>query len=68
MIEPPIDNTNGSGFPLTVMWVLIAMFLLAMPMMFVHPGFVIAMVWLGMIILAGAVVLWKLAGKLHLHH
>ena len=66
--KQPGENETGSGFQLTVLWVLVAAFLLALPMMFVHPGFVIASVWLGLIVLGAAVAIWKLTGKMHLHH
>ncbi|MCP3904288.1 MAG: hypothetical protein GY715_11710 [Planctomycetes bacterium] len=61
MNEP--DHQPGERFDLAMMWLLIAAFLLALPLMFVHPGAVLALFWMGLIVLALAVALGKLAMK-----
>jgi ribosomal protein L37AE/L43A len=41
------------------MWILIVAFLIAVPLMFVHPGMVLSLFWLGLVLLgAASVVGW----------
>lgn len=48
-----VHNTN-EGYGLAVMWVLIVMFLLAVPFMFIHPAITLLLFFVGLIILAVA--------------
>lgn len=47
-----VIHRANDRYKLTVMSVLIAAFLVAMPLMFVHPTVVILLVWLGLVVLA----------------
>lgn len=49
-----IEKANHS-YKLTILCVLTAAFLIAMPLMFVHPTAVIMLVWLGLVVMAIAV-------------
>ena len=42
------------------MIILIVALLIAVPMMFVHPGITLMLVWAGLIVLAGAALIAKL--------
>jgi len=55
-------HTYGDGVKLAIMAVLIVAFLLALPLMFVHPGMVFILFWLGLITLAAAMVIGWLIG------
>ncbi|MBT8485682.1 MAG: hypothetical protein HKO59_16210 [Phycisphaerales bacterium] len=39
---------------------LLILFLVAVPMMFVHPGITIILVWVGLVVLAGAALVHRL--------
>jgi hypothetical protein len=58
------DHQPGERYDLAVMWLLIAAFLIAVPLMFVHPGGALALFWIGLIVLALAVGVGKLVMKL----
>jgi len=63
-----IDHQPGERFNFAVMWLLVAAFLLAVPLMFVHPGLALGLFWFGLIALALAVGVGKLVMKVRHGH
>lgn len=53
MASQPIANSHDRA-QLVLMFVLIAAFLIAVPMMFVHPSVVLGLFWAGLITITGA--------------
>jgi hypothetical protein len=60
LADEPEEAASSDRPKLVVMWILIAAFLLAVPMMFVHPGLTIALFWLGLIIVAASAAIARL--------